>query len=185
MSDALLGLAERALGHARGGEALVTVVHERSLASRFARSRPTQATAVDELGVEITCVREGRAATATAAGTGDGELREAARRAAEAASAAARGPAGAYPGLPRPGEPPPPHDGWDHETARLDPAHPGRALRDAFEVAARHGLEAFGLWSAGEVRTAIASTTGVRASDAVTDAHLKVICRDETGVRSG
>ena len=43
-----LELAERALRHA-GGDAQVTVTHERSLVSRFARSRPTQATEVDEL----------------------------------------------------------------------------------------------------------------------------------------
>ena len=38
-----LELAERALAYA-DGDAQVTVVHERSLSSRFARSAPTQAT---------------------------------------------------------------------------------------------------------------------------------------------
>jgi predicted Zn-dependent protease len=178
-------LAQRALRHARGGEVLVTVTHERSLTSRFARSRPTQATAVDDVAVEFACARDGRVAIASARGTGENDLRDAATRAAEAAAAAARGGPGEYPGLPGPGGPPLPHDGWDHETARLDPDVAGAALRSAFAVAAEHGLEAYGTWTAGEVRTAIASTTGVLATDAVTDAHLKVICRDASGARSG
>ena len=184
-SPDLTAIAQRALRHAHGDEALVTVSHERSLTSRFARSRPTQATAVDDLSVELACVREGRVATATARGPGDGALREAATRVASAAAAAARGGPGDYPGLPAPAGPPLPHDGWDHETARLDPGMPAAALRTAFAVAAEHGLEAHGIWTAGEVRTAVASTTGVMAADAVTDAHLKVVCRDVDGARSG
>jgi len=66
----------------------------------------------------------------------------------------------------------------------LDPAEAGAALNAAFACAAGAGLEAFGIWTAGEVRTAIASSTGVTLSDAVTDAHMKVIARDEHG-RSG
>ena len=181
--DRLLALAERALLRAPG-EALVTVSHERSQLSRFARSRPTQATAVDDLAVEITCVRDGHTATARARGTDDDSVREAAGRAAGAAAAAARTGQGSYPGLPGPAEPPPPHDGWDAETARLDPAAAGRALEAAFAAAERHGLEAFGMWTAGEVRTAVASTTGAHGLDAVTDSFVKVICRDG-GERSG
>jgi PmbA protein len=181
--DRLLALAERALLRAPG-EALVTVSHERSQLSRFARSRPTQATAVDDLAVEITCVRDGHTATARARAADDDSVREAAGRAAGAAAASARTGQGSYPGLPGPAEPPPPHDGWDAETARLDPAAAGRALEAAFAAAERHGLEAFGIWTAGEVRTAVASTTGARGLDAVTDSFVKVICRDG-GERSG
>jgi predicted Zn-dependent protease len=187
--DATLALAERALAHARG-EAQVSVVHERSLLLRFAHSRPTQATAIDELAVEISCVRDGRLASAAAAGTSDEALRDAAARAAGAAVAAARAGAGSYPGLPEPPrEPRSPHDdwdpdGWDPETAELDPAAGGEALGAAFDVAAGAALEAFGVWSAGAVRTAIATTTGVVALDSVTDAFAKVICRDASG-RSG
>ena len=125
--DRLLALADRALLRAPG-EALVTVSHERSQLSRFAHSRPTQATAVDDLAVEITCVRDGHTATARARGTDDDSVREAAGLAAGAAAASARTGHGSYPGLPGPAEPPPPHDGWDSETARLDPAASGRAL---------------------------------------------------------
>jgi PmbA protein len=181
--DDLLGLAERALDHAHG-EALVTVTHERSLLSRYARSRPTQATEVDELHVEITCVRDGRLATATAAGPEIGHLREAADRAAGAAEAAARSGAGAYPGLPGPGTGYRDHEGWDPATAELDPARAGRALRTAFDVAEAAGLEAFGTWTAGAVRTAIASSTGVSGVDGLTDVYAKSICRAADG-RSG
>jgi predicted Zn-dependent protease len=182
--DELLALAERALDHSHG-ETLVTVVHERSLLSRFARSRPTQATAVDELSIEVTCVRDGRVASASAGGPGDDALREAAARAGAAAEAAARAGGGSYPGLPGPS---PggyrPHHGWDADTAALDPARAGAALGTVFDVAGRAGLEAFGIWTAGAVRTALASSTGVRGLDAVTDAFSKVICRDAGG-RSG
>jgi predicted Zn-dependent protease len=173
----LLALAERALSVAPG-EALATVSHERSLLSRFAHSRPTQATTVDDVSLEITCVRDGHTATARARGTDDAAARDAANRAAAAAVAAARAAKGSYPGLPGPAEPPFPHDGWDPETARLDPQTAGRALEAAFAAAQGHGLEAFGVWTAAEVRTAIASTTGAHGLDAVTDAYVKVICRD-------
>jgi PmbA protein len=182
--EQLLALAERALDHAHG-EALVTVLHERSLLSRFAASRPTQATSVDELSIEVTCVRDGRLASASAGGSDDAALREAAERAGAAADAAARAGEGSYPGLPEPG----PlayrrHHGWDAETAALEPGRAGAALATAFEVAGEAGLEAFGTWTAGAVRTAIASSAGVGGVDAVTDAYAKVICRDADG-RSG
>ena len=181
--DALVALAERGLAHARG-EALVTVTHERSLLSRFARSRPTQATDVDELAVEVTCVRDGRLATAGAVGIDDVALRDAAGRAAAAAEAAARAGPGSYPGLPGPDHDYRPHDGWDPDTAELDPRRAGAALQAAFAVAADAGAEAFGTWTAGAVRTAIAASTGLHGVDGLTDAYAKTICRDDRG-RSG
>jgi len=60
----------------------------------------------------------------------------------------------------------------------------GRALAGAFAVAESHATEAFGIWTSGEVTTAIVSTAGMRVTESVTDAHMKVICRDPTG-RSG
>ncbi|MDP9401221.1 MAG: TldD/PmbA family protein, partial [Actinomycetota bacterium] len=87
------------------------------------------------------------------------------------------------PGLPAPA-PPRAHDGFDPRTALLDPAAPAAALRAAFAAAHAHGLEAFGIWSAGAVETAVASTAGVRATDRVTDGFMKVVCRDDRG-RSG
>lgn len=174
-------LADRALAHLDGpGYALAT--HERWIVSRFARSRPTQATAVDDLAVQVVAWRDGHLGTAATNVLDDGALHAAARRAAASAqaAAAAAGP-GDHPGLPEPQPATRAHDGFDLATAQLDPAAAGRALRDAFAAAGERGLEAFGIWTAGDVATAIASTSGLRAIDRVTDAHLKVICRDDRG----
>jgi predicted Zn-dependent protease len=181
--DELSAIAERALAHTRGA-AQVTVNHERSLLSRYARSRPTQATAIDELSVEITAWKDGVIATAETNSAGDDSLRDLAHRAAAAAEAGARSGPGDHPGLPEPGEPARDHDGFDPETARLDPAPSGAALQTAFDVAAARGFEAHGTWSAGAVLTAVASTTGLRASDATTDAFCKVV-QIAPGGRSG
>ena len=47
-----LEVAERAAGHAGSG-ALALVTQERSLMLRFAASRPTQSTGIDDVTVEI------------------------------------------------------------------------------------------------------------------------------------
>lgn len=180
----VIELAERALALAEG-EVQVSVQHERSLVSRFARSMPTQATDVEDVGVEVLSVVEGYTASASTNALDDEALRAVAVRAREAATAAARlgSGRGDYPGLPAPGAPSP-HDGHDPETARLDPSVAGAALAAAFAQAAAHDTEAFGIWTAGEVRMAITSSAGVHLQDALTDAHMKVICRDAQG-RSG
>jgi predicted Zn-dependent protease len=173
-------VAERALAHARG-EAQVTVTRERSQLARFAASRPTQATEIDEVTVEVTAVREGHTARAATTETGDDGLREVAARAGAAAEAAARTGSGEYPGLPPPGPEPRPHDGWDDATAGLDPDRAGTALEAIFGVARERGVEAAGTWTAGAVQTVTAATTGLRATDAVTDAYTRVLCRAPAG----
>jgi PmbA protein len=180
-----LELAERALRHT-SGEVQVTVTRERSLVSRFARSQPTQATEVDDVTVHVLCVHDGHIGAAATNRTADGALRDVARAADAAARAAASaaGKPGDYPGLPAAPGGYRSHHGYDPLTARVDPAVAGGALQAAFAVAAEHALEAFGIWTAGVVETAIAASTGLRARDAVTDAYMKVICRDGDG-RSG
>ncbi len=181
-----LELAERALAHAGGGDgAQATVVREHSLLSRFSRSRPTQATRVDDTSVWLLRVRDGHPGVAETNDLSDDGLRAVAKRAdaaARAAATAAGGP-GDHPGLPDPAAVRG-HEGLDLATAALDPGQAGRALASAFAACAERGLEAFGVWTAGHVETAIASGPGVRARDQVTDAYLKVIARDERG-RSG
>jgi predicted Zn-dependent protease len=180
--DQPLDIAARALALA-GPDMQVTVVRERSLLSRFARSAPTQATEVDDTTVEILAVRDGHTASATTNQLDDEALRAAARRAEAGALASARSGPGLHPGLaalaPARG-----HAGFDAETAARDPALAAAALSEAFVVAADHGLEAFGVWTVGAVRTAIASTTGLALDDRVSDAFMKVVCRDAAG-RSG
>ncbi len=179
-----LDLADRALRHT-DGDAQVLVTRERSLTSRFARSAPTQATDVDDVAVSVLRLHEGHTGTADTNDLSDDGLRAAARRADAAARAAARaaGARGEHPGLPEPAVPRS-HEGFDPETARLDAARAGDALRAAFDACAARGVEAFGIWSAGAVETAVASTTGVRVGDAVTDVFMKVVARDADG-RSG
>jgi PmbA protein len=176
-----LELAERALGFATG-EAQTTVIRERSLLSRFAVSRPTQATQVDDLTVAILRVHDGHTGSAETNDVSDDALRDVAARADAAARSAARaaGDPGDYPGLPAPA-PLPTHDGFDERTAQLDPVAAGTALRTAFDECARHDLQAFGIWTAGVVDTAIATSTGVRAHESLTDAYMKVIARDRDG----
>lgn len=171
--SAALDLARRARD-AAGGEALATVVRERSTMLRFARSRPTQATSVDDLTVEVAVLRAGHVGRAATNRLDDDALADCARSAVAAAEAAARSGDGAYPGFP-PAEQPRAHDGHDPETARLHPELGGRALREAFDAAARTGVEVGGIWTAGEVETAIASSTGVEVADRVTDAFMKAI----------
>jgi PmbA protein len=175
-------IAQRALELA-GPDIQVTVIRERSLLSRFARSAPTQATEVDDTTVDVLAVRDGHTAVATTNRLDDDALRGAARAAAAAAVASARSGAGPHPGLAEPA-PVRPHAGFDADTAHLDPARAAAALRDAFAVAGKHGLAAFGVWTVGAVRTAIASTNGLALDDEVTDAFMKVVCRDAAG-RSG
>lgn len=176
----LAELAERALERTRG-QAQVTVTRERSQLARFAASRPTQATEIDEVRVEVLAVRDGATAGAATTEIEDDGLREVGDRAARAAEAAARGGRGAYPGLPAPDAQPRPHDGWDADTAQLDPARAGAALQAVFDQARACRVEAAGVWTAGAVETAVAGSTGMRAADAVTDAHLKVLCRGASG----
>jgi PmbA protein len=179
-----LELAERALAAAPDGDALVHVTHERSLTMRFALSRPTQSTAIDDLTVLVAVAREGRVGTASTNVTSDDALRACGRAAADAADAAARtaGP-GEYPGFPEGGSTRP-HDGFDVATAALDPAAGGDALEQAFAACAEHGAEAHGTWAAGDVSTAVASRAGAHASDRVTDVFMKVTAFAPSG-RSG
>src|SRR3954469_25563116 len=67
-----------------------------------------------------------------------------------------------------------PHGGFDPESAELDPAAGGAALEAAFAVCAARGVEAHGMWSAGDSTAAVASRAGAHASDRTTDAFMKV-----------
>src|SRR5919199_4563210 len=106
MGESVLELAERALRHTTG-EAQATVIRERSLLSRFARSVPTQATEVDDTTVQFLSVHDGHTGAADTNDLTDDGLRDAARRAAGAASAAAPAAGGGRGGS-RPSGPPPP-----------------------------------------------------------------------------
>ena len=185
MSVPASDLAERALAAARAGDGVqATVTGERSLLLRYAASRPSQSTAVEDRTVELTVLRDGHVASATTNRTDDEGLAACARAAESAAEAAARSAGtGGYPGLPGPA-PPRAHEGHDPDTARLDAAAGGGALRAAFAAGAEHGVEMHGVWTAAEVETAIVSSAGVSVSERVTDAFFKATAISATG-RSG
>jgi PmbA protein len=175
-------IAEHAVAHA-GPDSLALVTVERSLLLRFARNVPTQATAVDDLTVELAVLRSGHVGRASTNSIGEESLTACARRASAAADAvAATAGEGAFPGFPTPTEPPA-HHGFDEQTAQLDPAPGGEALAAVFGQASQAGVEAHGVWSAGEVEYGVATPEGAEA-DRTTDGFMKVVCIAPDG-RSG
>jgi predicted Zn-dependent protease len=172
-----LEVAEAAAAAARADEVLAHVTRERSLMLRFAANRPTQATSVDDVTVEIAVLVGGRLGRALTNETDPEALRLCAARAVDGARGAG------YPGFPaiRPARA---HHGHDERTAALDAAAGGAALATAFEVARRHGVEAHGIWTAAESERAVAAGGGDPALDRTTDALMKVICIAPSG-RSG
>jgi predicted Zn-dependent protease len=180
----VLGLAERALAAAPAGDALAHVAAERSLTMRFALTRPTQSTAVDDVTVLVAVARDGRVGSATTNLTDPDALAACGRAAAAAAEAAARsGGPGDHPGFPAVAQAQD-HHGFDPATAALDPAVGGAALETAFSACLARGTEAHGTWSAGDVSVAVASRAGAHAADRVTDAFMKVTAFGPGG-RSG
>jgi predicted Zn-dependent protease len=185
-----LELAERAAASARG-DALAHVARERSLTLRFADGRPTQATSVDDVSVELAVMRDGHVGRAVTNSADPDALAACARRAeaaAEAAVAASRsgphpgfGPASTAGSLAVDLVAPTP---TNSTLGAPDPASGGAALRAVFAVAERHGLSAHGIWTAGEEERAVAVPGGPAVLDRTTDAFLKVIFIAPSG-RSG
>jgi PmbA protein len=188
---AALELAQRAV-EAAPGDALAYAVRERSLMLRFADGRPTQATSIDDVSVELAVVRDGHVGRASTNTSDAPALAACARRAeaaAEAAAASSRegvhpgfGAGGAAPAAGRPGAPA--SNGHDPATAALDPSAGGAALRAVFAIADRHGLSAHGIWTAAEQERAFATSSGRSGLDRTTDAFMKIICIAPGG-RSG
>jgi predicted Zn-dependent protease len=179
--DELLDAARRAV-RAAGGDALARAVDERSVTARVARSHPTQATDVHRSRVEVLCVRDGHTGLAAASRTDDDALAAAARRAHDVALAAAHAGPGDYPGLAEPA-PARGHDGFDLGTAALDPRQAADAVAAALDAAAERSVELAGTWTAGVVTEAIASSRGLEATDAATDAQFKAVALGAGGLR--
>ena len=78
-------VARRAVARA-GDEALASVTRERSLLLRFASNRPTQATAIDDVTVELALLRHGHVGRATTNAVDDESLAACARRSGAAAA---------------------------------------------------------------------------------------------------
>jgi predicted Zn-dependent protease len=176
-----LELAERAV--ARGGPgAFALVTRERSLMLRFAASRPTQSTGIDDVTVEIAVPLRGNVGRAATNAVDDESLADCAARARLAAEAAGATHDGRFPGF-DPDFDLPALEAYDRATAQLDPASGGAALADAFVEADAHGVEAHGIWTVAEQDQAWATAQG-GGSESRSDAFMKVICIAPDG-RSG
>jgi PmbA protein len=176
-----LEVAQRAAE--RGGPgALALVTRERSLLLRFAASRPTQSTGIDDVTVELAVPLRGNVGRASTNEVDDDSLADCAARARLAAEAAEAVHDGTFPGFD------PDYDAaaiesFDPATAELDPAGGGAALADAFVEADAHGVEAHGIWTVAEQDQAWATAAG-GGEERRTDAFMKVICIAPDG-RSG
>jgi predicted Zn-dependent protease len=174
-------VAQRAAERAGTG-ALALVTRERSLMLRFAASRPTQSTGIDDVTVELAVPQRGNVGRASTNAIDDESLADCAARARLAAEAAEATHDGTFPGFD------PDYDveaveSCDPATAELDPASGGAALADAFVEADAHGVEAHGIWTVAEQDQAWATDQG-GGEERRTDAFMKVICIAPNG-RSG
>ena len=173
MTDAL-AIAERALALASGNEAEVVVGTEHSGFARYAGSEVHQPTLIENAEVQLRLVKNGRAGLASTHRTDDEGLAELARRAADVLASASENPE-----LP-PLAPPasfPDLDGYDEETASLGAEDQARLAANA--IGASGDLDLYGYFTSGVSELAIASTTGLRASQRTTDATCLALAADE------
>jgi predicted Zn-dependent protease len=173
-----LELAARAVASAEGDEVDALVHRERSGLARFAASVVHQPTLVEDASVTIRVVRDGKIGAVSTNRLDEEGLRAAARRAGEAADGGRPDPA--FPGLAPPAAPPE-VEGWDEETAALDPGAIAAQAWTAIEAA--EGLGLYGYFTSGLTELAVASSTGLAVSQALTDATVLALAADET--RSG
>jgi PmbA protein len=169
-----LDVAEAALRPVAGDAAEVVVHCERSGLARFAASSIHQPTLVDDVLVQLMVLRDRRVGVATTNRIDADGLAELARRAGEAADSASPDDE-----LPPPAQPSayPSVEGFDEETASLDPAE--QASLAARAIAATSGDGAYGLFTSGDVELAVVSTSGVDVAQRFTDATLLVIAAGE------
>jgi PmbA protein len=166
------------------GEGLARVVRERSYMLRFAANRPTQATAVNDVTVELAVVRGGHLGRAATNRIDREGLARCARQATDAAELASTAGPGGHPGLRVSGGGHRPDGAFDPATARLDPMRGAAAMEAASSVAGAAGLEAHGIWTEGAVEHAVADEHDGN-EEQTTDAFFKVVCIDASRRRSG
>ena len=147
---------------------------EESGFARFASSEVHQPTLIRDETITLRVVREGRVGCAVTNRTDDEGLREAARRAAEAADSSKPDPD--YPGLQPPVEVPD-VEGFDAETAALTPEEQAALAATAIEAAPSYGL--FGYFTSGVTELAVSSSTGHAVSQTMTDASVLAIAASD------
>ena len=171
-----LEVAARALEHAAAAadEAEVSVHSEHSGLARFATSTQHQPTLIEDTVVTLRAVRDGRVGVAVTNRTSDDGLRELAARAADAAGRVRVDPD--FPGLAPPAELPS-VDGYDDGTAALGADEQAGLAAQA--IAATGDTPAYGFFTSGVTELAVTSTTGVKASQRMTDATVLVLASAE------
>jgi PmbA protein len=174
VSESALELAQRALAAAEGDQAEVVVQSERSGFARFADSEVHQPTLIENAVVQLRVVRNGRVGSALTNRIEPDALRELARRAAEAADLAPPDPD--FPGLSEP-EPYPEVGAYDEDTASLGAEDQAQLAGRAIEAAAP--LAAYGFFTSAVSELGVASSTGIAAQQAMTDATTLVIAAGE------
>jgi predicted Zn-dependent protease len=162
-----LDLAERAVKAVEGDEADVSVHVESSGFARYAASAVHQPTLIRDETVTLRVVRDGRVGCATTNRTDDEGLAAAARHAAEAADSSPVDPS--FAGLQEP-SPVPEVGGYDEATAALTPEDQAEAAAEAIAGAPDFGL--YGYYTSGVTEIAVASTTGLAVSQAMTDVSV-------------
>jgi PmbA protein len=180
-----LALAARARAAAEGDDAFALVQRERSGMARFAGSEVHQPTLIENEVIELQIVRDGRIGTATGNQGDDEALRTLASRAAEAAESAPSDPD--FPGLPEPAEFPP-VEGYDEDTASLGAEDQARLAAAAIEASE---LDLYGFFTSGLTELSLASTSGARGSQQMTDVGVLALAAvdgasgyaDQTGWR--
>jgi predicted Zn-dependent protease len=169
-----LDLAARAIRMCEADESEALAHRERSGLARFAGSQVHQPTLIENASVLLRVVRGGRVGSASTNRTDEEGLLAAARRAEAAADAAPPDPE--FPGLAPPGEPAA-VDGHDEATAALTPEDQAGAAWSAIQAA--DGIGLFGYFTSGETELAVASSTGLAVSQALTDASVLALAASD------
>jgi PmbA protein len=143
---------------------------EHSGLARFAASTQHQPTLIDDAVVTVRAVRDGRVGVAVTNRTNDEALRDLAARAADAAEHVRADPD--FPGLAAPAEIPD-VGGYDDATAALGPDEQAQLAAEA--IAATTDSPAYGFFTSGVTEFAVTSTTGLEASQRITDATVLVL----------
>jgi PmbA protein len=170
----VLELAEMAWRAAEADEADAVVQVEESGFARFAASEVHQPTLIRDETITLRVVRDGKVGCAVTNRTDDEGLKEAARRAAEAADSAPPDPG--YAGLQPPSDVPE-VSGYDEETASLSPEEQADGASRAIEASPDFGL--YGYFTSGVTETAVASSTGHAVSQRMTDASVLAIAASD------
>jgi PmbA protein len=174
VAERALELAERAWRAAEADEADAVAHLEDSGFARFAASEVHQPTLIRNETLTLRVVRDGKVGCAVTNRTDDAGLREAARRAAEAADSARADPD--YAGLQAP-TPVPEVAGFDEATAALTPEEQAAAAAAAIEAAPGYGL--YGYFTSGLTELAVSSSAGHAVSQTMTDASVLTIAASD------